>query len=70
MNFIYLKIFKIFSDTPGYDGSISVQQLYTLFNDSNTSLLLCDTRPDLQYAESHIKDNRCINVPQDIIPPG
>ena len=40
------------------------------FNDPNTSLLICDIRPDLQYKESHIRDKCCVNVPQDIIPPG
>ena len=64
-----LQIF-FFSGLGSHEGSIGVQQLYVLFNDPNTSLLICDTRPDLQYKESHIRDKCCVNVPQDIIPPG
>ena len=52
------------------DISISSRQLFSLFQENKTNILIIDSRPASSYAESHMTIGNCINVPEDIVKPG
>ncbi len=50
--------------------SVSVQQLYSMMQNSASNLLLIDIRDHTEYEESRINHKSCINIPAEIIRPG
>ncbi|GIY78166.1 ubiquitin carboxyl-terminal hydrolase 8 [Caerostris darwini] len=48
--------------------SISSSKLFSILPQSN--VILMDTRPPNDFAESHIKLGQCINIPQHLLVPG
>lgn len=58
------------TSTPYSNGYISAVELYALLHDSQTNLVIMDTRPAKDYAESKLMFPVLINVPSEIIPPG
>ena len=51
-------------------GAISCVSLYSLLQDTDTSVLIMDVRVPAHFQNSHINHKSCINVPEDIIAPG
>ena len=51
---------------------ISVHELYNLLTKGGGRVLVMDVRSQADYSESHFTDKSClcINVPDDIVPPG
>ena len=52
------------------DGTIAAVDLYKLLLNKDLSIMLMDMRSTMDYAASHIRHDRSINVPTDSVPPG
>lgn len=50
--------------------SISSSELYSLIMAGQSAIIIMDTRPASDFAESHIKYSGCISIPQEILKPG
>lgn len=61
---------KVAPAEPYNSGYISALELYALFHDSQTNLVVMDTRSAEDYADSRLVFPVVINVPSEIIPPG
>ncbi|XP_033210008.1 ubiquitin carboxyl-terminal hydrolase 8-like isoform X3 [Belonocnema kinseyi] len=48
-------------------GEITCMELFQLLKSSENKVLLIDVRPQKEYAESHIKNERCIHIPPEDI---
>ena len=51
-------------------GEITPTSLYTLLQEQDIQLIIMDVRTEIEYKESHINQKCCINIPENIIPPG
>lgn len=50
--------------------SISSSELYSLIMAGQSAIMIMDTRPANDFAESHIKYSGCISIPQEVLKPG
>ena len=51
-------------------GEITPTSLYTLLQEQDIQLIIMDVRTEIEYKESHINQKCCINIPENIVPPG
>ena len=54
----------------GNDGSITPEELYRLFQDSDKSVLVLDARSTEQFEASHMMYKMCASIPDSAIKPG
>ena len=63
-------------ETPPEDPVVEAQeeincmQLFQLLKAPNSKILVIDIRPQKDYANSHIMNDRCIHIPPEEIKPG
>ena len=51
-------------------GEITPTSLYTLLQEQDIQLIIMDVRTEIEYKELHINHKCCINIPENIVPPG